>query len=83
MLTFRQAEKGADDQMLDELEKAFMAAGHPKEAAVFGRIDSAKKCCRYCFNPETCQFCSDAVLRWDGIECGDSGPGMVRLIGWR
>ncbi|MBN1567952.1 MAG: hypothetical protein JXA73_08890 [Acidobacteria bacterium] len=82
-LTFRQVEKGADDQLLDEIDKVFMNAGYPKEAAVFGRIDLTNNCCFYYFNPEACAFCSNLLVRWDAIECMDPGSGIVRLIGRR
>jgi hypothetical protein len=66
LLTFRQAEKGADDQLEDELDKAFMDAGYPKEAAVFGRIDLVRKCCCYCFNPRPASFA--LMCRFDAME---------------
>jgi hypothetical protein len=57
--------------LLDELDKAFMAAGYQKEAAVISRSDFAKKCWGDYFNPETCQFFSDVLLQWDGIGYGE------------
>ena len=83
MLTLRQAESGSGDQLLNELDEVFMEAGYPKEAAVFSRIDFVEKRCRYYFNPEATRLCSDLLLRWNGIECGDPGPGVVRVIGRR
>jgi hypothetical protein len=80
-LTLVQAEKGAGDQILNELDDIFITSEYPKNAAVFNQIDLQNRLCNYYFSPEAVNICSGVLSRWGGIECQEPGPGAIRLIG--
>jgi hypothetical protein len=80
-LTFTQIEKGPGDQLANEIQEAFIAAGYPPKAAVFGCVHWTNKDGHYYFNPDACLICPDLLSRWGGITCKDPGPRVALLIG--
>jgi hypothetical protein len=80
-LTLAKEKSGAIDQLLNELDDAFIIAEYPEGAAVYSHMDFEKRTSHYYISPEAMKIRSALQLRWDTIECMEPGPCVVRLFG--
>jgi hypothetical protein len=72
---------GAGNKLLNELESVIMAAGFPKEAAVFGSVDRSRDGNTYYINPGASTVATALIATWGGTECDDPGAPVSLLIG--
>src|SRR5947208_1257978 len=67
-------------RLMDEVEALFVAAGFPKDAAVFGNVNAGPGATHF-FNPEASVLASGLIARWGGVACDDPGEPVALLIG--
>ena len=58
-----------------------MAAGFPKDAAVFGSVDRSREGNAYYINPQASTIATAVIATWGGTECDEPGAPVSVLIG--
>jgi|SRR5713226_4459648 len=72
---------GAGNKLLNELEAVIMAAGFPKDAAVFGSVDRSREGNTYYITPAASLIATAVIATWGGTECDDPRAPVSLLIG--
>ncbi|SRR6266540_2464095 len=80
-LSVERVAAGEGIRLMNELEKVFLAAGFPSDAAVFGDVDMSRGGSRFFLNPGASKIAATIIARWGAKERADPGSPVALLIG--
>jgi hypothetical protein len=79
-LSVERVAAGEGLRLMNELEKVFLAAGFPREAAVFTTFEMGRPGMIFWLNPGASEIAKTIIARWAGKERENPGPAAL-LIG--